>query len=40
MARFEEDSYFPEPMWGEKQREAKLKLPSFNNFYTIIKNKL
>ena len=22
MARFEEDSYFPEPMWGEKQREG------------------
>jgi len=28
MARFEEDSYFPEPMWGVKQREAKLTLPS------------
>ncbi len=22
MARFENDSYFPEPMWGVKQREA------------------
>lgn len=22
MARFEEDSYFPEPMWGMKQREG------------------
>jgi len=32
MARFEEDSYFPEPMWGEKQREANLKLPSFDYF--------
>lgn len=21
MARFEQDSYYPEPMWGEKQRE-------------------
>lgn len=28
MARYKEDSYFPEPMWGEKQREGKLKLPS------------
>ncbi len=28
MARFEEDSYFPEPMWGVKQREATLALPS------------
>lgn len=33
MARFKEDSYFPEPMWGEKQREAKLdNLPSMNIF--------
>ena len=23
MARYKEDSYFPEPMWGRKQREAK-----------------
>ncbi len=27
MARFEEDSYFPEPMWGKKQRGSKLLLP-------------
>ncbi len=40
MARFEEDSYFPEPMWGKVQREAKLDLPSFENFFQIIKNKL
>ncbi len=33
MARFEEDSYFPEPMWGKKQREAKLNLPDFDTFY-------
>jgi len=32
MARFKEDSYFPEPMWGDKQREAALKLPSFDDF--------
>ncbi|SFV60759.1 Diadenosine tetraphosphate (Ap4A) hydrolase and other HIT family hydrolases [hydrothermal vent metagenome] len=32
MARFEEDSYFPEPMWGKKQREAKLNLPDFGTF--------
>ena len=32
MARFEEDSYFPEPMWGTKQREARLSLPSFEVF--------
>jgi hypothetical protein len=40
MARFEEDSYFPEPMWGKVQREAKLNLPSFENFFEIVKNKL
>jgi diadenosine tetraphosphate (Ap4A) HIT family hydrolase len=32
MARFKEDSYFPEPMWGPKQREATLDLPSFEGF--------
>ena len=32
MSRFKEDSYFPEPMWGEKQREARLGLPSFDTF--------
>jgi len=32
MTRFEEDSYFPEPMWGIKQRECKLQLPSFEIF--------
>ena len=39
MARFEEDSYFPEPMWGKKQREASLTLPSFDVFCEkIVKN--
>ncbi len=33
MARFEKDSFFPEPMWGTKQREAKLDLPDFEIFY-------
>ncbi len=37
MARFKEDSYFPEPMWGKKQREAKLNLPSFNEFCEKVK---
>jgi len=32
MARFENDSYFPEPMWGVKQRSASLSLPSFERF--------
>jgi len=32
MARFKNDSHFPEPMWGEKQREARLSLPPFAPF--------
>ena len=32
MARFEDDSYFPNPMWGEKLRESKLNLPDENKF--------
>ncbi|AXH09529.1 HIT family protein [Malaciobacter halophilus] len=40
MARFKQDSYFPEPMWGKKQREPSLVLPSFEDFYTILKDKL
>ncbi len=37
MARFEEDSYYPEPMWGTKRRETTLSLPSFNIFYDRLK---
>jgi diadenosine tetraphosphate (Ap4A) HIT family hydrolase len=40
MARFKEDSYFPEPMWGEKQREANLTLPDENKFYKRVFNAL
>lgn len=40
MARFKEDSYFPEPMWGRKQRESELKLKDFEEFYKIVKEKL
>ncbi|RLA70213.1 MAG: HIT family protein [Epsilonproteobacteria bacterium] len=32
MARFEKDSFFPEPMWGTKQREGRLELPDFTDF--------
>jgi diadenosine tetraphosphate (Ap4A) HIT family hydrolase len=32
MARFKNDSFFPEPMWGTKQREGKLDLPSMDEF--------
>ena len=40
MARFKEDSYFPEPMWGKKQREADLNLPDFQDFCEMVASKL
>lgn len=40
MARFEEDSYFPNPMWGEKVRESNLKLPTETEFYKRVFNAL
>jgi len=40
MARFEEDSYYPEPMWGTKQRETSLELPSFDIFCEQLKDLL
>jgi diadenosine tetraphosphate (Ap4A) HIT family hydrolase len=36
MARFEKDSYFPEPMWGKKQREMNLDLKSFDDFLKLL----
>jgi len=33
MARFENDSYFPNPMWGEKLRDSDLKLPQKEEFH-------
>ena len=32
MARFESDAYYPEPMWGQKQRDSTLNLPPFDQF--------
>ncbi|MEA1918677.1 MAG: HIT family protein [Campylobacterota bacterium] len=40
MARFKEDSYFPEPMWGAKQRDADLNLPDFEGFIEKVKARL
>ena len=40
MARFEEDSYFPNPMWGEKLRDSDLKLPDEKEFHENIKKTL
>ncbi len=40
MARFKEDSYFPEPMWGKKQRQAKLDFPNMDNFIKQLVKKI
>jgi diadenosine tetraphosphate (Ap4A) HIT family hydrolase len=40
MARFEEDSYYPNPMWGEKLRESKVILPSEDKFFKQLFSRL
>lgn len=40
MARFENDSHFPNPMWGEKLRESHLILPDEDKFHTRVFNAL
>ena len=40
MARFEDDSHFPNPMWGEKLREPDLKLGDEEKFHKRIFNVL
>ncbi|EAK0811154.1 HIT family protein [Campylobacter lari] len=41
MARFKEDGFFPESMWGKQQREIKdLKLPDFEGFVSILLKKI
>lgn len=40
MARFKEDSCFPEPMWGEKQRDSRLDLPPIAPLMQILEDKL
>ena len=40
MARFKNDSYFPEPMWGKKQRESTLTLPDMEGFVVLLKKRL
>lgn len=32
MARFKNDTHFPEPKWGQKQRNMQIKLPSMRKF--------
>jgi len=44
MARYKDDSFYPEPMWGKQQREAKLSLPCMDDFVAqllkVIEDKL
>ncbi len=40
IARFRNDPFFPNPVWGEKLREERLNLPNFDEFYKIIQNRL
>jgi len=40
MARFKEDSYFPEPMWGKRQRQSHLQLADFKEFLRLLKLEL
>ncbi|WP_442764548.1 HIT family protein [Sulfurospirillum cavolei] len=40
MARFQNDTHFPESMWGTQQREAQLSLPSFEAFVTVLRENL
>ncbi|MEA1892084.1 MAG: HIT domain-containing protein [Campylobacterota bacterium] len=40
MARFKEDGFFPNPMWGEKVRESNLILPEEAGFHKRVFNAL
>ena len=40
MARFVDDSYFPEPLWGKRQREASLNLPDIGVFLERVKARI
>ncbi|MEO1954769.1 MAG: HIT family protein [Campylobacterales bacterium] len=40
MARFEDDSYFPNPMWGEKLRDSSITLPDEEQFFKNIQKAL
>lgn len=40
IARFKEDAFFPESVWGRKQREGRLNLPEFENFAALLAKEL
>ena len=39
-ARFTNDSYFPDPVWGKKRREARLDLPDMEKFIEKVRKDL
>ena len=39
-ARFKNDSFFPESVWGKKMRNGKLNLPEFSEFAEILAGNL
>jgi diadenosine tetraphosphate (Ap4A) HIT family hydrolase len=40
MARFEDDSHFPNPLWGEELRNMDRKIAPFEPFYTQLNKAL
>jgi len=40
MARFKDDSFFPEPMWGQKQREGQSHVTGMPEFLETVKKEL
>jgi diadenosine tetraphosphate (Ap4A) HIT family hydrolase len=40
MARFKNDSFFPEPVWGTKQRDGSYRLENFDTFLQKLQHKL
>ena len=40
MARFKEDSFYPECMWGKKQREGTASFPSIESFIPLLLSKI
>lgn len=39
-ARFKNDSFFPESVWGKKMRNGKLNLPEFSEFADVLATNL
>ncbi len=40
MARFKNDSFYPECMWGDKQREGTATFPSVDGFISLLLSKI